>query len=213
MSDTLTSLGSVVATSNRTGACPIWFDTALLLLCCCEESLCLRWLFCGCKFSFCLHWTAVWPWASNRPGSCPTWVRIALLLFFCCCEISFCLHYFSVWPCASNQTGVYPIWVETTPPPFCCCDISLFLHGTARSAAGSANGRLFWISVGRVKCDVSDTLTSLDSVVAASNRTGACPIWLDTALLLFCCCEESLCLRWNCWFWPRASNRTGAYPI
>ena len=67
-------------------------------------------------------------------------------------------------------------WVETTPPPFGCCDISLFLHGTARSAAGFSNPKLFGIYVGRAKCDVSDTLTSLDSVVAASNRTGACPI-------------------------------------
>ena len=46
-----------------------------------------------------------------------------------------------------------------------------FLHGTARSAAGFANARLFWISVGRVKCDVSDTLTSLDSVVAFCGKT------------------------------------------
>ena len=32
---------------------------------------------------------------------------------------------------------------ETTTPPFCCCDISLFLHGIARSTAGFANARLF----------------------------------------------------------------------
>ena len=43
-----------------------------------------------------------------------------------------------------------------------------------------------------VEYDVSDILTSLDSVVATSNRTGACPIRFDTDLLLFCCCEELL---------------------
>ena len=48
-----------------------------------------------------------------------------------------------VWPWASNRVGACPIWAETAPPPFCCCDISLFLHGTARSAAGFANARLF----------------------------------------------------------------------
>ena len=44
--------------------------------------------------------------------------------------------------------------------------------------------------MGRIKCDVSDTLVSLDSVVAASDRTGVCPIWFDTALLQVCSCKN-----------------------
>ena len=60
--------------------------------------------------------------------------------------------------------------LKTAPPPFYCCDISFLLHRTARSAAGFANARLFEISVGRVKCDVSDTVASLDSVVAFCGK-------------------------------------------
>ena len=52
----------------------------------------------------------------------------------------------------------------------------VFCHGTARSAAGFPNPKLFCISVSSVSCDVSDPLTSVDSVVVASKRMGACPI-------------------------------------